>query len=147
MAIKALESGTLGRKYKVLKSIFRIQICFISATRIRICFMKRIRKWIQVAKNHGKSWKISTKINQNHKKYIYFFKIFNFWLTDIHIYLINNKTNHFFVEKYIFDRFFYKVGIFSIFADPDQIETDPLKRHIDMTGSNKVPTLDKCPLD
>ena len=40
-----------------------------------------------------KSWKMSTKINPNHKNilYIYFFLILNFCLIDINIYLIINK--------------------------------------------------------
>ena len=45
----------------------------------------------------------------------FFPKILIFCLTDINIYLINNKRNHF-LEKYIFDgkKRFKKVGIFFI---------------------------------
>ena len=61
------------------------------------------------AQNHGKFPQKSTKISYN------FFRILNFCLTDINIYLINNKTYHF-LEKYIFNRKKggNKVGIFSI---------------------------------
>ena len=59
--------------------------------------------------------KKTAEILQNFQKKVtrilFFPKIFNFWLTDINIYLINNKTNNF-LEKYISDR--KKVGIFSI---------------------------------
>ena len=42
-------------------------------------------KWIRIAKNQPKSWKISTKINQNHKNILLFFR-------------------KYLLKKYIFDR-------------------------------------------
>ena len=39
-----------------------------------------------------KSAKIMENFHQNHKNY---FRIIDFCLTDINVYLINNKTNHF----------------------------------------------------
>ena len=63
--------------------------------------MKRIR--IRVAKNQQKSWKISTKINENHKNTIHFFKTIKLMFTDINVHPINDKTDHI-SEKYIFYR-------------------------------------------
>ena len=48
--------------------------------------------------------------HKNHKNIIHLFsKMLNFCLTDINIYLINNKTDHF-LEKYTFKRKKKKVG-------------------------------------
>ena len=76
---------------------------FILTSRIRIRFMNRIQKQIRVAKNQPKSWKISTKINKNHKNITHFFlkKILNFYLTEKNIYLKNYKTDNL-LEKLIF---------------------------------------------
>ena len=50
--------------------------------------MKRIR--IRVAKNQPKSWKISTKINENHKNIIHFFTDFR---SDLHPDQLFHKTD------------------------------------------------------
>ena len=47
-----------------------IMCCGSGSVGIRFILVSRIR--IQVAKNQPKSWKISTKINQNHKTAIHF---------------------------------------------------------------------------
>ena len=55
--------------------LLRIRSRCILVSRIRIRFIKRIR----VAKNQLKSWRISTKINKNHKNISYIFsKLFNY---------------------------------------------------------------------
>ena len=70
-------------------------------------------KRIRVARNQPKSWTIFTKIDRNPKNIIHFFESIKFCLTDIIIYLVNNKAIQF-LEKYIFDRkkSFLKDGIF-----------------------------------
>ena len=79
-----------------------VRIRFILASRIRIRFMKRIR--IQVAKKSAKIMANSHKNQPKSQEYhVFFFLILNFSLTDINIYLINNKTNQF-LNQYIFDR-------------------------------------------
>ena len=72
-------------------------------------------KPVQVAKNQSKSWKISTKINQNHKNIIHLFKkILNLCLTDINIYPIKNKTDHFWRNIFLIEKKVKKKdGIFS----------------------------------
>ena len=68
----------------------------------------------EICQNHGKFPQRSTIITRIS---CIFFLILNFCLTEINIYLINNKTNYFLnLEKYIFDRkkSSKKVGIFSI---------------------------------
>ena len=54
------------------------------------------------------------KINQNHKNITNFTKILNFHLTDINIYLINDKTNQFLEPDPLFHD-----------PDPYQNESDP----------------------
>ena len=86
-----------------------------------------------------KSAKIMENFHKNQPKsqdyYLFFSKNIKLLLTDINIYLINNKTNHF-CEKYIFDRIFLsifgKAGSGSVILrngsedpDPYQNETDP----------------------
>ena len=83
-----------------------VLIRFISASRIRIHFMERIRKRIQVTKNLPKSWKISTEINQNNKNIIHFFINIKLLFKYKNVYLINNKTDHF-LQKYIFKKSFF----------------------------------------
>ena len=51
-------------------------------------------------KNQSKSWKISTKIYQNHKNFIHVFKKLYLCSTDINIHPINNKTDNLYI--YIF---------------------------------------------
>ena len=70
MGGKSREIQQGGGKTKVfyVKQCFgsdSVWIRFISARRIWIGFMKRIR----VAENQPKSWKISTKINQEYRKF------------------------------------------------------------------------------
>ena len=60
----------------------------------RTLLMKRIR----VAKDPPKSWKNFTKITRI--SYI-LSKILNFCLTDINIYLINNKANHYLEKRFL----------------------------------------------
>ena len=55
-----------------------------SVLRIRFVLVNRIR----VAKNQPKSWKTSTKINENHKNIIHFFKTIKLMFTDLNIYPI-----------------------------------------------------------
>ena len=53
------------------KAVFRIRIRLILVSRIRIRFIEddpNPGPADQVAKNQPKSWKTTTKINQNHKK-------------------------------------------------------------------------------
>ena len=85
--------------------------------------MKRI--WI--AKNLWKSWKISTKINQNHKNIIHFFKNIKLMFNGLKCLPHNIKTDNFW-GKYIFDS--KKVVIFFDFRsdmvqDPLFLETNP----------------------
>ena len=75
----------------LLLAVLRIRSILFSRIRNRIHFMKLIRKRNWVVKNQPKSWKISTKINRNHK---------NIW----HKYLPKNLQNRTFLEKYIFNR-------------------------------------------
>ena len=88
-------------------------------------------------KNQPKSWKIFTKVNQNHNiiSYIIFEKKLNFCLKVINIYLINNKTsiflgNIFLIEKKVKKKLVFGSGSViqrngSEDPDPDQNETDP----------------------
>ena len=69
------------------------QCCGSGSVWIRFILVSRIR--IQVARNQPKSWIMSTKINQNHKNIIHFFQKTYLCLTDMNIYPINNKTDHF----------------------------------------------------
>ena len=59
------------------------------------------------SKNSAKSWKISTKINQNKNYHTFFSNIINLCSTDINIYPINNKTDHF-LEKFNIKNVFKK---------------------------------------
>ena len=108
-----------------------MRCCGYGLVLIRFILVGRILVAIWVAKNLPKSWKISTKINQNHKNIIHFFsKILNLCLTEINIYHINNKTDHF-LEKYIFirkisnNKNWYILDIRSVGPDPYQNNTDP----------------------
>ena len=87
--------------------MFRIRIPLISATRIRI----------RLAKSQPNSWKISFKNSQKSQEHhIFFWKILNFCTTEINIFLVNNRTNHF-LEKNIF--LINKKVIIDLRLDPD----------------------------
>ena len=116
----------------VLQPLFSYSLKTVLWTRIRFILVSRIR--IQVAKNLPKSWKLSTKTNQNHQNIIHFFlsKLINLCLTDMNIYPINNITDHF-LKKYIFNRKSFKKSLYyldfvsDLEQDPDPLfhETDP----------------------